>query len=255
MCTATSASTPRAACAATGSPRSSLSRKGDATAAEQIAHELLVSRYATVFDELNPRVSALIRNFKGTSAELQGLISTFLTAEEFIRSMADASPWQDYRRWLGRLACTQITRGAERNSSALDAAAGGCLRRLRGRRRQTSPRQRTQYYQAQVQLGDADRADPRGHRRDVREHGRNIRLSGPRRPGEVRLFQKEAESLMQQLMASGDPEQIRRYAERINDDINSAFGLLSPEEQAAMSGTSRRLARVNKRRSTIGCRP
>lgn len=65
---------------------------------------------------------------------------------------------------------------------------------------------------------------------------RNIQLAGMDKQGKYNFYQGEAASLQQQALGSSDPQTIRALANRINDDINAAFALLTPEEQAAQGG-------------------
>lgn len=53
--------------------------------------------------------------------------------------------------------------------------------------------------------------------------------------GKYNYLQAEAEALRAQLMTATDVSTIQRLSERINQNLNESFALLSPEEQAAMS--------------------
>lgn len=66
---------------------------------------------------------------------------------------------------------------------------------------------------------------------------RNIKMAGMDKQGKYDFLRKEAADLEEQALKSDDPETIRRLADRINADINAAFNLLSPEEQAAQSAS------------------
>lgn len=94
----------------------------------------------------------------------------------------------------------------------------------------------TAYYNAQLQLiagiGQAKQAidDMFG------ATFRNIRLAGMDTQGKYNFFQSDAASAQAQALASSDPATIQRLAGQINQDISSAFGLLTPAEQAAQSG-------------------
>ena len=62
----------------------------------------------------------------------------------------------------------------------------------------------------------------------------NIRLAGMDDKAKYEFFMEDAERLWAALRTSTDPDEIRRIMAEINDRINSAFNLLTPEEQAAM---------------------
>jgi hypothetical protein len=63
---------------------------------------------------------------------------------------------------------------------------------------------------------------------------RSFTLATLDKPGQYAYLQNEAEQLRAQLASATDPAQIRIFAEKINADIQAAFGLLDPAEQAAM---------------------
>lgn len=65
---------------------------------------------------------------------------------------------------------------------------------------------------------------------------RNIELAGLDKQGKYNYYQHDAEAAQQEALRSNDPARIQQLAQRINEDINAAFSLLSPEEQAAQSG-------------------
>jgi hypothetical protein len=66
---------------------------------------------------------------------------------------------------------------------------------------------------------------------------RDITLQTLDNTGKGDFLNAEITDLQNQLYASSDPTQINQLAQRINADINTMFGLLSPEEQRAQLGT------------------
>ncbi len=66
---------------------------------------------------------------------------------------------------------------------------------------------------------------------------RNIQIAGLKdNQAKYNFYQQDAADLQRQALASSDPATIQRLAGLINNDINAAFSLLSPEEQQAQSG-------------------
>jgi hypothetical protein len=65
---------------------------------------------------------------------------------------------------------------------------------------------------------------------------RSLTLTTLDKAGQYAYLQNEAETLRTQLLGSANPDTIRALAEKINADINAAFGLLEPEQQKAALG-------------------
>lgn len=63
---------------------------------------------------------------------------------------------------------------------------------------------------------------------------RNIRLAGLDDQGKYNFYQSEAERLFAQIGTSTSAEEVERLSARINENINAAFALLSPEQQRTM---------------------
>lgn len=93
----------------------------------------------------------------------------------------------------------------------------------------------TTYYNAQLQLMVALRQTSDQINGMFDQTFRNIRLAGMDKQGQYNFYQQDAEQARQLLKTATDPETIRQLSARINQDINAAFGLLSPEQQKAMS--------------------
>jgi hypothetical protein len=90
------------------------------------------------------------------------------------------------------------------------------------------------YYQAQVQLLVQIEQIRRATSSMFGDTVRSLQLTVLDNEGKYGFLQAEAEQLRQQLMSTNDPETIRAIAERINADIQQAFGLLDPEQQRAL---------------------
>jgi hypothetical protein len=92
------------------------------------------------------------------------------------------------------------------------------------------------YYNAQMQLLSQIQ-DVRTSMGDLFGNTiRNFKLAGMDNQGKYNFYQQEAAALQAQALASSDPETIRALADKINADMQAAFNLLSPEEQAGAAG-------------------
>jgi hypothetical protein len=63
---------------------------------------------------------------------------------------------------------------------------------------------------------------------------RSLTLSTLDKPGQYNYLRTEADSSFLQMQNATDPATIQRLANLINQDLNQAFGLLTPEQQQAM---------------------
>jgi hypothetical protein len=82
-----------------GQPAEFAFPEGDKTAGEQIALELLQSRYGIIFDGLDSGIAAQIRNWTGTSSELQTFIETSIRTFEGLPEAAAAAAKQADDAW------------------------------------------------------------------------------------------------------------------------------------------------------------
>jgi ABC-type transporter Mla subunit MlaD len=194
--------------------------------------ELLRSRYAAVFEELNPQFAELIRNFEGTSSELATLIDQLAGVYATIDALTSSDVLGDaatlYANSIGGIA-----RAVENNISNLDAAIAaydGTASSVAALTNAT-----IEYYNAAAAAIAQTMAIGKAIDEMFGNTRRNIEMSGLDTQGQYNYLQAEADRLFEQLLGSSDPTDIQRLAERINNDISSAFGLLSPEEQAQMS--------------------
>jgi hypothetical protein len=65
---------------------------------------------------------------------------------------------------------------------------------------------------------------------------RNYKLAGMDSQGKFDFYKSDAAALQQQALGSSDPETIKNLASRIDADMNAAFNLLTPEQQAGPEG-------------------
>jgi tape measure domain-containing protein len=73
---------------------------------------------------------------------------------------------------------------------------------------------------------------------------RNIQLAGLDDQGKYNFYQNESARLFDQISSASSGEELSRITDKINNDINAAFNLLSPEQQVAMQ--SEWLERIKK---------
>lgn len=95
------------------------------------------------------------------------------------------------------------------------------------------------YYNAQVQLLAQIEQTKRAISSMFGDTIRSLTLQTLDKEGQYNFLRDEAARLNQQMLQETDPAKIRALAERINADINQAFGLLTPEQQKAMLGQFR----------------
>lgn len=67
---------------------------------------------------------------------------------------------------------------------------------------------------------------------------RNIKLAGMDTQAKYNFYQSDAATAQAQALSSSDPATIQRLATQINADINAAFALLSPADQAGATGAA-----------------
>ncbi len=95
----------------------------------------------------------------------------------------------------------------------------------------------SQYYLAQVSLLAQFEEIRRAVTGMFDQTLRTIELAGLDKQQQYDFYQKEADAFLASLLGSSDVNEIQRLAEKINSDINAAFGLLSPDEQRRESGS------------------
>jgi hypothetical protein len=81
---------------------------------------------------------------------------------------------------------------------------------------------------------------------------RTIQMGGMSDQERYDFLQAEAGRLYQQVQTATSPEEIQRLSDKINQDINDAFSLLSPEDQAANRGDF--ISRLDSTNATIQSR-
>lgn len=207
--------------------------KDDDTAGEQLTVEYLKTKYGAVFDELNSKIASNIRAFSGTSEELLKLINTFARTQEVIAGFNDADPLGDAAKLYDAsqrkmLSASEAARkGLEALMEAYDDSADSGEKLAQAT---------ASYYLAQVQLIAQIDGIIASVTEMFQQTGDAIRLAGMDDQGQYDFFQNRSNVNYEALLNSSDPEQIQKLAEKINADINAAFGLLSPEEQTRESG-------------------
>jgi hypothetical protein len=82
-----------------GQPAEFAFPEGDKTAGEQIALELLQSRYGIIFDGLDAGIATQIRNWSGTSTELQAFIEASINSFEALPEAAAAARQMAEEAW------------------------------------------------------------------------------------------------------------------------------------------------------------
>ncbi len=206
--------------------------KNDGTAAEQLKFEYLSQKYAAVFDELNPRIATTIRAFKGTSDELLKMVASFAATQDFLASLNSKDLLGDIAKQIDA-SQNVIAAAIDRNNLALSAAAmayDGTAASAEALTKAT-----TEYYLAQVNLLAQIEQVKRSIDDMFGATFKNIQLAGLDKQGKYDFYQTDAADALAKALASNDVNAIQRYSSQINSDIQSAFGLLSPEEQAAQS--------------------
>lgn len=218
----------------------------DPQAIEKASLYFLQQRYGTAFEEINATIAANIRSWQGTADELLAYIDGFMAlrraieqAREATAALAEAldsevsealdqaanstlAAWRAQMREADRLAALTDT-----STDALGQLVTG-MAGFRSAAVQMLVQVR-QVSQAVAEMFDGTR--------------RTLLMSGLDNEGRYRFLEDESARLFAQLEASSDPLQIQRLAERINQNILDAFGLLSPEQQAAMRADQ--LARID----------
>jgi hypothetical protein len=206
--------------------------------------EAIKSRLSVVAGGLFPELEAFVNNFKGTLQELFQYTAALIDFKSMLKDIgASGGVLQvatDLFEESQHKFATAMRQNEEGMRGVLDAFDGTSA----SAQRLTAAT--SQYYLAQIQLIAQIEEIRTGISEMFAATARNIQLAGLDQQGKYDFFQTEAQQLFESLIASSDPEQIRRYAERINADINAAFGLLSPEDQASASGDFlERLRRLN----------
>jgi hypothetical protein len=91
------------------------------------------------------------------------------------------------------------------------------------------------YYNAQIQLIAAITRTKQAIDDMFGATFHNIQMAGMDRQGQYNFYQHDADVARALALTSTDPDTIRTLSQRINDDIASAFNLLTPDQQRAQS--------------------
>lgn len=216
-----------------GQPAEFAFSKDDKTAAEQLSSEYLKVKYGAVFDEVNAKLGDMVRGFSGTSEELLKFIGGLAQTQELIASFNEADPLADaaelYENSQKRFASAskQNAKTIEDLIAAYDDSADST---------NALAQATANYYVAQVQLMAQIDTIIQSISDMFNETADRIRLAGLDEQGQYDFYQQRADDNFSALLGSSDPEQIQRLAEKINADINAAFGLLDADDQRAQSG-------------------
>lgn len=92
------------------------------------------------------------------------------------------------------------------------------------------------YYAAQVQLLAQIEQTKTAITGMFADTTRNLTLQTLDDPAKYTFYQNDAEQARALIEQTSDPDTIRALAARVNDDIEAAFGLLSPDQQRAQLG-------------------
>jgi hypothetical protein len=94
------------------------------------------------------------------------------------------------------------------------------------------------YYNAQIQLLAGIEQTKQAIGDMFGNTVRNFKLAGLDNQGKYNFYQNEAASLQQQILNSSDPATIQALSQRLDQDMEAAFNLLTPEQQAGAEGQS-----------------
>ncbi|MBL0142664.1 MAG: phage tail length tape measure family protein [Betaproteobacteria bacterium] len=185
-------------------------------------------RLATIVGAIYPSLEHLIIGFEGTGEELLNFVSGLMRTQQIINAMVDANPMEAATTQF-RNAQNGIATALNANNSRMrtlietfDGTAAGA---------DALTQATNQYYMAQVQLlvqMEEIRQSVAGMFGDTR---RSIEMGGLTDQERYNYLQNEADDLYSQVLASTNPEEIQRWAQRINQDILDSFNLLAPEQQ------------------------
>ncbi len=209
----------------------------DKDAVEKASKYFLQQRYAAAFEDINATVAATIRNFAGTSDELIKFIDGYIAMTQVVAA-AQASA----NAVLGETS-TEVARivdGSKNDvlaayraqiKSAADLAgiapdSADALNRVvtgMSALRTAAVNLLVQVEQVRGAIGDM-----------LGTTIRDLRMSIMNPQDQYAFLQDEANMLLAQALASGDPLQIQSLLSRINADVTQAMGLLDPTQRAAI---------------------
>jgi hypothetical protein len=188
-------------------------------------------RLGQVVGGLYPDLEAFVHAFTGTIEDLFKYTAAIIDFPTILKQVEDSGGPLAAAQRMVEDASSGMAGAAKRNEEAIRSVLEAFDGSADAAQRLTSAT--AGYYNAQVQLLAQIEQIKQSISDMFESTARNIKLAGLDQQGKYSFYQNEADQLFQQLLGSSDPEAIRRYAERINEDINAAFSLLSPEDQAA----------------------
>lgn len=222
----------------------------DPQAIEKASKYFLQQRYGAAFESINADVAATIKGFSGTADELLAFIQGFIAMRQAINDATDAahraaeSTAQDVADVLAaqqnnvlasyraQLRVTQqLLDVAPDSANALGALVTGMQ----------SFRSATIQLLAQIETVRANLATMFG------DTIRSIQMSTMDAEQQYAFLQSEADRLFARALTSNDAAEIERLAQRINADVNQAYGLLSADQRAVLAPEQiARLQEVNR---------
>lgn len=209
----------------------------DKDAIEKASKYFLQQRYGAAFESINEQVATTIKTFQGSADELLAYIDSFIVMRETVLAAQRAA--QD-----------AISGTSEALQGMLDQQSNSVLAAYRAQQRgvgdllnivpdaENALAQlvtgmssfRSAALQMMLQIKQVQDAVGSMFGDTIR----SLQLSIMTPEQQFAFLQQEADSLFAQALASNDPLQIQQLLQRLNQDVNQAMSLLSPEQRAAL---------------------
>ena len=209
----------------------------DKDAIEKASKYFLQQRYGAAFESINEQVATTIKTFQGSADELLAYIDSFITMRETVLAAQRAA--QD-----------AISGTSEALQGMLDQQSNSVLAAYRAQQRgvgdllnivpdaENALAQlvtgmssfRSAALQMMLQIKQVQDAVGSMFGDTIR----SLQMSIMTPEQQYAFLQQEADSLFAQALASNDPLQIQQLLQRLNQDVNQAMSLLSPEQRAAL---------------------
>lgn len=180
--------------------------------------------------QLPPAIAAILKTVDAATASSEQLDAVFALADAF-KTLSDALGHMTTVDLVAQASMTAMDMFAKQGTALLDLAGKtdmsvGSLQNLTAATidfKTAAAQLILGFENSKRQIDDMFGATSRG-----------IKLAGLDGQGKYNFYQNEAERLLQQALKSNDAGEIQRLAGLINQDINAAFALLTPEQQASM---------------------
>lgn len=201
------------------------------------ALQLEASRMVIAAIKSSELPSYLKKVFDGLTVEsaTQQQIDDALSAATALKSIFDVvsrNPMEDIATSIAQ-SQNEYTTALEANSAAMREAMSAFDGTAASTQKLSSAT--TTYYNAQMQLMLAITQVSQQIDAMFGSTFQNIKLAGLDNQGKYDFYQADTEAARAMLATATDPTQIQQLASRINSNINSAFSLLSPADQKALS--------------------